>query len=98
MNYLSRLLELMTRALFGRRIPGCHSRPAQAPDVAQEWRPNVAGARVLRRTRQAPPAPQGRPPQPWEATGALVRPYIVALGNTINARPGAQAYVWGDVQ
>ncbi|MEV0642757.1 hypothetical protein AB0I77_49210 [Streptomyces sp. NPDC050619] len=102
----------MTRALGRRRAPGKHSRtaPPVAPPAPQGWRPDVAGARVLRRARQARPEPQGWqpqpqaraqwfPPHPWEATGAMVRPYVAHLGKAPrNARTGAQGDPWGRVQ
>jgi hypothetical protein len=104
--YLSRTLERV-RDAFRRRTPGRHSRTATrpvAPPVPSERpSPDVSGARLVtaRRTRggrhAAPPQAQPRAPRDWEAEeawepmGALVRPYVAALGaSPRNERAGAQ--------
>jgi hypothetical protein len=99
MNYLSRLLELMTRALFWRRAPGRRSRAAAPPVVPRVvcdqpspdmWGARIVAGRVRRRDGYAPPAPW------WEDTGVIVRPYVAHLGSAPRtARTGTQADPWG---
>ncbi|MEU0219535.1 hypothetical protein ABZ281_32535 [Streptomyces sp. NPDC006265] len=101
----------MRDALRGRRAPGKHSSayaPQEAPRAPRTApRPDVWGARLVtarrtRRDRHAPPV-QAQPSAPrdweheeaWEHTGALVRPYVAALGEAPrNGRTGAQAHPW----
>jgi hypothetical protein len=98
-------LERVRAALFGRRAPGKHSRSTPPQGAPQTRRnrpsPDVWGARLVtaRRQRRERHAPPVQPRAEWEPTGALVRPYVAALGEAPRtARAGAQARPWGDAQ
>ncbi len=114
MSYLSRTLERV-RAAFRRRTPGKHSRTAMPPAAPQAPRnrpsPEVWGAwlvtaRRRRRDRHAQggarqPQPRAEwfTPDPWEHTGAMVRPYVGPLGGTSQThRTGAQDAPWGNAR
>jgi hypothetical protein len=84
--------------------------PQEAPQAPRtRLTPAVLGARLVTARRHRAeraqgdawqPKPQGHaewfPPADWERTGALVRPYVAALGETPrNVRAGAQGAPWG---
>jgi hypothetical protein len=82
--------------------PAPHNRPT--PDA---WGARLVTARRTRRERHAPPVlatqPQPRAemfqPDPWEHTGAMVRPYVGPLGGTSQThQTGAQGAPWGNAQ
>jgi hypothetical protein len=97
--YVSRLLERVRAALFGRRTPGRRSRPAaptQAPVSSLRPTPEMWGAVLeLARIRRA-----GRTPAPPDShhdqgeVPALVRAYVLPPGErqyTLCARQLAEA-------
>ncbi|MDX3646028.1 hypothetical protein P1P70_42960 [Streptomyces sp. MB09-02B] len=48
---------------------------------------------------QPQPRAEWFPPDPWEHTGAMVRPYVGPLGGTSQThRTGAQGAPWGSAQ
>ncbi len=107
MSFLSHALEWLRAGLFGPRTPDRHCRTAAhvaPPPAAGNWpAPDVLGIRLVvarghRRDRHAPPARAPRPQAraPWEAPGALVRPYVAHLGDVPRtARTGVPADPWG---
>jgi hypothetical protein len=100
MQCLSRTLERV-RAAFRRRTPGRLSRPAMPQEAPQappaRLAPDVWGARLVtaRRHRKEWHTPHVEPRAAWEHTGALVRPYVAALGAPPgDSRTGAQGNPW----
>lgn len=107
MPCLSRALEWIRAVLPGLRTPGKHTGPVVSRTSSTRPSSEVLSARpdVARRRhgdRHASPLQRQQHvkrflPEPWERAGAMVRPYVVALGEAPrHARTGAQADPWGD--
>jgi hypothetical protein len=115
MTFVSHALEWVRPLLSGSRTPDKHSltlapvapsadRKPPTPDV---WGARLIAARKRRWEQQTRPAqkPQRHAraawfsPRPWEATDAMVRPYVARLREAPRrARTGAQANPWGDAR
>jgi hypothetical protein len=95
MNYLSRPLERVRTALFGRRAPGKHRRATATPVVPRvvhdqptpgDWGARLDAARVRRAATPVTAA--------FEDMGALVRPYLFTPEERQQACRAARLDAW----